>query len=36
VELPIAGEVYRVLFENKDLGQAVRDLLTRPLRTEWE
>jgi glycerol-3-phosphate dehydrogenase (NAD(P)+) len=36
VELPISSEVYRVLFENKDLGQAVRDLLTRPLRTEWE
>lgn len=35
VEMPICNEVYRVLFEGKDVKQAVRDLLTRPLKTEW-
>jgi glycerol-3-phosphate dehydrogenase (NAD(P)+) len=35
VELPICNEVYRVLYEDKDIGQAVRDVLTRPLKKEW-
>ena len=36
VELPIAGEVYRVLYEGKDPRTAVRDVLTRPLKKEWD
>ena len=36
VELPICQEVYRVLFEAKAVDQAVRDVLTRPLKKEWE
>jgi len=35
VELPIATEVYAVLFENKPVPEAVRDVLARPLRSEW-
>jgi glycerol-3-phosphate dehydrogenase (NAD(P)+) len=35
VELPIASEVYAVLFENKPVHEAVRDVLARPLRSEW-
>jgi glycerol-3-phosphate dehydrogenase (NAD(P)+) len=35
VELPIASEVYAVLFENKPVKEAVRDVLARPLRSEW-
>lgn len=35
VEMPICNEVYRVLFEKKAVQQAVRDVLTRPLKTEW-
>jgi glycerol-3-phosphate dehydrogenase (NAD(P)+) len=35
VELPIASEVYAVLFENKPVQEAVRDVLARPLRSEW-
>jgi glycerol-3-phosphate dehydrogenase (NAD(P)+) len=35
VELPICNEVYRVLFENKPVGEAVQDLLHRPLKREW-
>src|SRR5262245_53844836 len=35
VELPIASEVYSVLFENKPVQEAVRDVLARPLRSEW-
>jgi glycerol-3-phosphate dehydrogenase (NAD(P)+) len=36
VELPIISEVYRVLYEHKAPLDAVRDLLTRPLKREWE
>lgn len=36
VELPICSEVYRVLFEGKAVERAVRDVLTRPLKKEWE
>ena len=36
VELPITTQVYRVLFENKDPLQAVRDLVGRPLRRELD
>jgi glycerol-3-phosphate dehydrogenase (NAD(P)+) len=36
VELPISGEVYRVLYEGKSVEQAVRDVLGRPLKKEWE
>jgi glycerol-3-phosphate dehydrogenase (NAD(P)+) len=35
VELPICNEVYRVLYEHKPVGEAVSDLLHRPLRREW-
>ncbi|HYP75110.1 MAG TPA: NAD(P)H-dependent glycerol-3-phosphate dehydrogenase [Polyangiaceae bacterium] len=34
VELPISGEVYRVLFEHKPVTEAVRAVLTRPLTRE--
>jgi len=34
VELPISGEVYRVLFEHKPVSEAVRAVLTRPLTRE--
>jgi glycerol-3-phosphate dehydrogenase (NAD(P)+) len=34
VELPISSEVYRVLFENKPVLDAVRDVLARPLKRE--
>jgi glycerol-3-phosphate dehydrogenase (NAD(P)+) len=36
VELPIINEVYRVLFEDKSPKQAVHDVLTRPLKKEWD
>lgn len=35
VELPICNEVYRVLYEGKQPLEAVRDVLTRPLKKEW-
>ena len=35
VELPISSEVYAVLFESKPVKEAVRDVLARPLRSEW-
>jgi glycerol-3-phosphate dehydrogenase (NAD(P)+) len=35
VELPISNEVYRVLFENKPVLDAVHDVLARPLGREW-
>ncbi|HEY3501049.1 MAG TPA: NAD(P)H-dependent glycerol-3-phosphate dehydrogenase [Polyangiaceae bacterium] len=35
VELPISSEVYRVLFEDKPVGDAVKDVLQRPLKREW-
>jgi len=34
VDLPISGEVYRVLFEGKPVPEAVRDVLARPLKRE--
>ena len=34
VELPISGEVYRVLFEQKPVSEAVRAVLSRPLKKE--
>lgn len=33
-EMPICNEVYNVLFEGKDPGKAVRDLMTRQLKDE--
>ena len=36
VEMPICTEIYRVLFEDKDPGKAVRDLMTRQLKDEVE
>jgi glycerol-3-phosphate dehydrogenase (NAD(P)+) len=35
VELPIVGEVYRVLYERKPLREAVTYLMTRALVREW-
>lgn len=34
LELPIASEVYRVVFENKAPGRAVRDLMLRAMKAE--
>ncbi len=34
VDLPISGEVYRVLFEQKPVPDAVRAVLSRPLTRE--
>jgi len=34
IELPITGQVHAVLFENKNPADAVRELMTRPLRGE--
>lgn len=36
VELPICNEVYRVLYEGKAVDVAVRDVLGRPLKREWQ
>jgi len=36
VEMPICNEVFNVLFEGKDPGMAVRDLMTRQLKDELE
>ncbi len=36
VDMPITTEIYRVLYENKDPKQAIRDLMTRPSKTEIE
>jgi glycerol-3-phosphate dehydrogenase (NAD(P)+) len=36
VDLPITSEVYGVLYGAKPVAQAVRDLLSRPLKKEWD
>jgi len=36
VEMPIAAEIYRVLYENKDPKKAVQDLMTRSPKMEWQ
>ena len=36
VEMPIAAEIYKVLYENKDPKKAVQDLMTRSPKTEWQ
>lgn len=36
VDLPITAEVYAVLYGDKPVAQAVRDLLARPLKKEWD
>jgi glycerol-3-phosphate dehydrogenase (NAD(P)+) len=36
VDVPIIQEVYRVLFEDKDPAQAVRDLMLRAPKSEAE
>jgi glycerol-3-phosphate dehydrogenase (NAD(P)+) len=36
VEMPIAAEIYRVIYENKDPEKAVRDLMTRSPKGEGE
>jgi len=36
VELPITNEVYKVLYEDKPVQQAVVDLMTRPLKHELD
>jgi glycerol-3-phosphate dehydrogenase (NAD(P)+) len=35
VDLPISSEVYRVLYEDKPVSEAVSELLHRPPGTEW-
>lgn len=34
VEMPITEEIYRVLYENKSIFEAIMDLMNRPLRSE--
>jgi len=34
VEMPITEEIYKVLFENKNIDKAIMDLMTRPLKSE--
>lgn len=36
VEMPITNEVYKVLYEGKDIRQAIADLMGRPRRHESE
>jgi glycerol-3-phosphate dehydrogenase (NAD(P)+) len=36
VEMPIAAEVYRIIYEGRDPREAVRDLMTRQLKGELE
>ena len=36
IELPIIGEVYRVLYEDKPVLRAVEDLMGRELTSEFE
>jgi glycerol-3-phosphate dehydrogenase (NAD(P)+) len=36
VDMPITGELHRVLFEGKDPRAAVVDLMVRMPRDEWE
>lgn len=36
VDMPISAEIYRVLFDGKSPRQAIRDLMTRPSRSEGE
>lgn len=36
VDLPITSEVYAVLYGEKPVARAVRDLLSRPLKKEWD
>jgi glycerol-3-phosphate dehydrogenase len=33
--MPIAAEVNAVLFEDKDPREALRELMSRPLKAEW-
>ena len=35
IEMPIAREVHRVLFDGKDVRAAVNDLMRRSLKNEW-
>ncbi len=32
----LTASVYRVLYEKKDLGEAVRELVTHPLKSEYD
>jgi len=34
LDLPIASEVYNILFKNKKVAQALNDLMSRPMRSE--
>jgi glycerol-3-phosphate dehydrogenase (NAD(P)+) len=36
VDLPITRQVYQVLYEQRPVLEAVRELLARPLRKEWD
>ena len=35
IEMPIAREVHRVLFDGKDVRAAIKDLMRRSLKNEW-
>ena len=35
LELPITAEIYRVLYEQKPVPEALRDLMNRDLKPEW-
>ena len=36
LDLPLAGELYRCLFEGKTARDSLRDLMLRPTHSEWE
>jgi glycerol-3-phosphate dehydrogenase (NAD(P)+) len=36
VDMPIAGGIYRILYENESARDVVKDLMTRPIRAETE
>jgi glycerol-3-phosphate dehydrogenase (NAD(P)+) len=36
IDMPIADGIYRVLYENQPAKDVVKDLMTRPIRSELE
>jgi glycerol-3-phosphate dehydrogenase (NAD(P)+) len=35
IEMPIVGQVYKIIYEGKEPARAVNDLMSRPLKTEF-